>query len=101
MHPRWHIPPTNLNNDLNMSPAEGYTFSNCRSMQNIQVLTQSGGVNKYVCKYIGKIDKQNYIIVSTNGTGKLVIKSTFLHNTKISSSKIAEDKDRKAYENHP
>ena len=84
-----------------MSPAEGYTFSNCRSMQNIQVPTQSGGVNKHVCKCIGKIDEQNYIIVSANGTGELVTKSTFLHNAKTSSSKIAEDKDRKSYENHP
>ena len=28
-------------------------------------------------------------------------KSTFLHNAKTPSSKIAEDKDRKSYENHP
>ena len=60
LHPRRHIPPTNPNNDINMSPVEGYTFSNFRSMQNIQYLTQTGGVNKYVCKYIGKIDEQNY-----------------------------------------
>ena len=48
LHPQRHIPPTNPNNDINMSPVEGYTFANCRSMQNIQLLTQSGGVNKYV-----------------------------------------------------
>ena len=58
-------------------------------------------MNKYVCKYIRKIDKQNYIIVSANGTSKLVTKLIFLHNTKILSLKIAEDKDRKAYENYP
>ena len=49
-----------------MSPVEGYTFANCRSMQNIQILTQCGGVNKYVCKYIGKVDKQNYVVVQAN-----------------------------------
>ena len=52
-----------------MSPVEGYTFSNCRSMQNIQLLTQTGGVNKYVCKYIGKVDEQNYVAdKANNGT---------------------------------
>ena len=28
LHPQRHIPPTNPNNDNNMSPVEGYTFSN-------------------------------------------------------------------------
>ena len=39
-HPTRHIPPTNPNDDCNMSPVEGKTFSACRSMQNIQCLTQ-------------------------------------------------------------
>ena len=66
LHLQRHIPPTNLNYDINMSPVEGYTFANCRLMQNIQILTQCGGVNKYVCKYIGKVDEQNYVIVQAN-----------------------------------
>ena len=99
LHPQRHIPPTNPNHDNNMSPVEGYTFANCRSMQNIQLLTQSGGVNKYVCKYIGKIDEQNYVVVQANNSkgnsaASLMTKSTFLHNTKIASSKIQEDEDR-------
>ena len=106
LHPQRHIPPTNPNNDINMSPVEGYTFANCRSMQNIQLLTQSGGVNKYVCKYIGKIDEQNYVVVKANntnqnGSSSLLTKSTFLHNTKITSSKIQEDKDRKKDTKYP
>ena len=117
LHPRRHIPPTNPNNDINMSPVEGYTFANCRSMQNIQLLTQTGGVNKYVCKYISKIDEQNYVVVKANGTdGKgskiysgnnknrsamLMTKSTFLHNTKVTSSKIQEDKDRQKNLKYP
>ena len=93
-----------------MSPVEGYTFSNCRSMQNIQLLTQTGGVNKYVCKYIGKVDEQNYVVVkannnasstSTSGSASLRTRSTFLHNTKITSSKIQEDKDRKKDDKYP
>ena len=65
-------------------------------MQNIQLLTQTGGVNKYVCKYIGKIDEQNYIVVYVDNErgGHLVMKVTFLHNTKVASSKMGEDKKR-------
>ena len=55
--PKQHIPPTMSTHDMNMSPVEGKTFAACQSMQNIQMLTDCGGVNKYVCKYIGKIDE--------------------------------------------
>ena len=61
--PTRHIPPTNPTNDVNMSPIEWYTFSVTCSMQNIQQLTKCGGVNEYLCKYIGNIDEQNYVIV--------------------------------------
>jgi hypothetical protein len=49
-HPKHHIPPTNPSNDMNILSVEGYTFSVCRSMQNLQQLTACNGVNKYVCK---------------------------------------------------
>ena len=63
-------------------------------MQNIQLLTQTGGCNKYVVKYLGKIDDQNYVIVytDTHTNGTLVTKRTFLHNTKVSTSKYNEMK---------
>jgi predicted GIY-YIG superfamily endonuclease len=93
-HPKRHVPPTNPSDDLNMSPVEGKTFSVCRSMQNAQLLTDCGGVNKYVCKYIGKIDEKNYVIVNVDGKGQLTTKSVFLHNTKVTTSKINEDKAR-------
>ena len=101
MHPRRHIPPTNPSDDINMSPCEGYTFANCLSMQNIQVLTQGGGVNKYICKYIGKLDEQNYIVVLVDPetNGQLIKKATFLHNTKVSSTKINEEKSRQNRQN--
>ena len=71
LHPKSRIPPTNPSDDINMSPCEGQTFANCRSMQNIQVFTQGGGGNKYICEYIGKLDEQNYVVVlidpGTNG----------------------------------
>ena len=41
-----------------MSPVESYTFSICQSMQNIQIMKNSDGCNKYCIKYIGKIDEQ-------------------------------------------
>lgn len=97
-HPKRHIPPTNPNGDLNISPVEGYTFANCLSMQNIQVLTQSGGVNKYVCKYIAKIDEQNYIVVGTHShkNGTLVPRYNYLCCTKRTTTEINENIERQA-----
>ena len=60
-------------------------------MQNVQKLTGTGGCAKYVYKYILKIDEQNYIIIEVDWDGRLVSKDTFLHNTKVSSSRTAED----------
>ena len=93
-HPKRHIPPTNPNDDLNISPVEGYTFSICRSMQNVQNLTHTNGLNRYVCKYIGKIDEQNKIFIKSHPykDDSLVNKSTFLYNTKIASSSTNEEK---------
>eukprot|EP00957_Ditylum_brightwellii_P212251 15367136-Ditylum_brightwellii.AAC.3 len=93
-----HIPPTNPSDGINISPVEGYLFTVCRSMQNIQWLTYCGGVKKYVCKYIGKIDEQNFITVWADRAknGKLITKATFLHNIKITSSKINKDKDKES-----
>ena len=101
--PKRHIPPTMSTFDMNMSPVEGKTFSTCLSMQNIQMLTDCGGVNKYVCKYIGKIDEQNYVVMHVDGKGQLVSKGQFLHNTKISTSKKNEDEARakQRFSNHP
>ena len=89
-----------------ISPVEQETFCICRSMQNCQRLTSSGGCCKYCCKYISKIDQQNYITVSMDPTkkdGSMVTKSYFLHNTKVSSSEIAEEKekDSRRDSNHP
>ena len=104
-HPKRHIPPTNPNEEYNISPVEGYTFSICKSMQNIQSLTHTNGLNRYVCKYVGKIDDQNQIIVRAHpyDNGTLISNYTFLHNTKIVSSAINEDKalNKKRTKHHP
>ena len=106
LHPRRHVPPTNPNNGINMSPVEGCTFSNCLSMQNIQLLTQTGGVNKNLHKHVIKLDEQHFTVVRTNykdnsGSSSSSTKSTFLHDAKMASSKIQEDKNREKNDQHP
>ena len=83
-----------------MSPVETKLFSACRSMQNIQSLHCTNGVNKYVCKYCAKLDQQNYIIAKSHpfDSGTLITKSHFLHNTKITTSAINEKKRWKKIE---
>ena len=56
-------------------------------MHNVQVLTGTGGCSKYLCKFIEKIDEQNYAVVLVDRSGKLAIKATFLHNNKVTSEK--------------
>ena len=68
-------------------------------MKNAQWLTGTGGCSKHVCKYLSKTDEQNYVIVDIDRRGKLVTEEFFLHNTKITSSKKREDKDRDKHRN--
>ena len=93
-HPKRHIPPINPNDNSNISPVEGYTFSILKSMQNVQSLAHTNGLIRYVCKYIASIDENNYISIKSNSrqSGSLIAKKTFLHNTKISTSAIHEKK---------
>ena len=74
LKPTRHIPPTNPIDGHNMSPVEGYTFAQLRSMQNVQSLLYSPVTNKYIYKYTGKMDENNRIVVSTNAhkNGKLI-----------------------------
>ena len=60
-------------------------------MQNIQFLRGSGGLCKYCCKYVGKIDKKNYCTVSKSAVGSLIRHAMFLHNTKrVTSDKVQQ-----------
>ena len=64
-------------------------------MQNIQLLSHCNGGLACVCKYIGKIDEQNFVVTKFNGgSGQLVNRYIHLHNTKVATSKIFEDKAR-------
>ena len=80
--------------DRNINLVEGYTFAQLRSMQNVQTLMYSPGTNKYICKYIGKMDENSYNVVSTDDhkNGTLVTETSFLHNTKVSVSNNNEAK---------
>ena len=74
LKPTRHIPPTNPTHDRNISPGETYIFAHLRSMQNVQSILYSPGANKYICKYIGRMDENNHIVVSTNAhkNGELI-----------------------------
>lgn len=98
-HPKRHIPRcTGDISDSKISPVDTNTFSTCRSMQNIQQLYGCGECCKYCCKYISKIDEQNYMHVAVGEHGELIRKAYFLHNTKITSSKMAQDNEREKNE---
>ena len=66
--------------------------------KNCQLLTEAGGCCKYCCKYLAIIDKQNYINVSTDNEnkGSYASNSTYLHNTKITSTDIQQESKKKA-----
>ena len=50
---------------------------------------------------MAKMEKINFVFVSVYGAGKLVTKSKFIHNTKIASSRIGEDKYREKHKKNP
>ena len=93
-HPSRYIPPINPNGDINMSLVESKTFFACRSVQNIQSLVHTNGINKYWCKYVSKIDQNDIIIVKANShnSNKLQNEGYFPHNSKITTSAINEKK---------
>ena len=102
VHPRKHIPPWKYGND-NISPCETRTFTACSSMQNIQFVSESEGSCKYLCKYVGKIDQNNYCTVSTSADGSLIRRANVLHNTKCFTSDKAQqaEQEKKKKWKHP
>jgi predicted GIY-YIG superfamily endonuclease len=104
-HPKRWIPAV-VPGEAPVSPFEGQTFAVCKSMQNCQRLDEAGGCCKYTCKYLGKIDKQNYVTISMSKTkkdGSIQSNSTYLHNTKITASDIQQEKEKntKRDKHHP
>ena len=50
---------------------EGYTFSVCDSMKNIQIISGAGGCITYVCKHLSNIDKDIYVFIKVDVGGNL------------------------------
>jgi predicted GIY-YIG superfamily endonuclease len=94
-HPKRWVPAI-VPGDAPLSPYESETFCICQSMQNCQRLDQAGGCCKYTCKYLVQVDKQNYVTISMNKDkkGSLETNSTYLHNTKIASSDLQQEKEK-------
>jgi hypothetical protein len=78
----------------NMSPVICELFGATKSMQNVQVMTTTNGVARYVVKYVTKLDQNNQVTVapSVHNSAQMQVNTKFLHNTKITRSRINEDK---------
>ena len=101
-HPKKHIQPWKYADD-NTSPCETRTFTACKSIQNIHCLSGSGGSCKYCCRYVGKIDKENYSTVSTSDDIILIRHANVLNNTKrVTSDKVQQaEREKKRNSKHP
>ena len=68
-----------------ISPYESEKFYICQYKKRYQLLTEAGGFCNYLCKYLSKIDKQDYIniLMDNEKKGSYVPNSTYIHNTKI------------------
>jgi hypothetical protein len=78
----------------NMSPVIPELFGATQSMQNAQVMTTTNGVAHYVVKYVTQCDQNNQVTValSVHNSANMQVDTIFLHNTKITCSRINEDK---------
>ena len=98
-----HIPPLR-DGENNMSPVNGPLFVAGRSMQNVQQ-TSGYTINRYVTKYLTKMDlgSHSHCKVNPKDEREVKAKTTFLHNTKISSSAFNEQKriSQQREKNHP
>ena len=93
-NPKRHIPRTNKLLDLNISPVESKTFCAMRSMQNIQLISGTNGMNKYICKYIVKIDENSLLRIDSSRTSENTYSVIEIDrtNTKVTSSNMDEEK---------
>ena len=92
LQPTRHMGKVTPSTKENLSPVIPELFALNRSQQNVQVMTNTNGVARYVAKYIVKMDAGNRcIIYSDSHTGALLrAEHQFLHNTKISRSAMNE-----------
>ena len=98
-----HVPPTRPGEGI-VSPCNTDLFLLTRSAYNVQICT-TGGTAKYLAKYISKIDKNNSVTLAADPQNANTVhaQSTFIHNSKITSSAINEQRasDAKRDSHHP
>jgi hypothetical protein len=77
-----------------MSPVIPEMFGATGSMQNAQVMTTTNGVARYVVKYVTYHYQNNQVTVapSVHNSTNMLVDTKFLHNTKITCSRINEEK---------
>ena len=94
LQPMRHMGVVQANDVTNMSPVIKEYFAATLSMQNAQVLSGTNGVSAYVVKYIVKFDQGNLITVWADSRTRSIMygEEKFLHNTKITGSRINEKK---------
>jgi hypothetical protein len=78
----------------NMSPIIPEMFGATQSMQNAQVMTTTNGVARFVVKYVTERDQNNQVTAapSVHNSANMQVDTKFLHNTKITCSRINENK---------
>ncbi len=69
-------------------------FGATQSMQNAQVMTTTNSVACYVVKYVTERDQNNQVTVapSVHNSANMQVDTKFLHNTKITCSRVNENK---------
>ena len=94
LQPKRHMGAVNPAATCNMSPVIPQFFAATKSQQNAQILHGTNGVARYVVKYVVKLDEGNRVTVWADSKRGDVIRAEhqFLHNTKVTSSKINEEK---------
>ena len=93
LKPKRHMGKVTPSARENMSPVNPRFFALTRSMQNLQVITETNGVSRYVVKYVIKMDRGNRCSIWADAHTGSVLRADyqFLHNTKISRSAKNED----------
>ena len=52
-----------LKRDLQHVSRDTRVFTAFKSIQDAQILEHTNGLAKYVCKYITKVDEENYVVL--------------------------------------
>ena len=84
----------NPNDRHSISPSNDFWFATTMSIQNLQILTGTVGVAKYIVKYVTKLDDGNGCVVFADAHTSAITRvgDDFLHKRKIATSSANEEK---------